>query len=194
MKYWINYTPGNDKLIIWDGSNLYKANPKENKLREFENSLKKNEIPKSIFAIYKSQIKLIEMDESKKYICVYFGTDSYEHFRITNIETKKEIFEEIGNSEDVVKSVKELTLAEKTKPQKKAIIVLTILFLIGFVFSIVIENGALPDGRYPAILLFIGGLGRFNIIKFYLIIILIIGLKFYFVSKTERIIHSIKFK
>jgi hypothetical protein len=194
MKYWINEIPGNDKLVIWDGNKIYKANPKENKMRDFESSLKKSEIPEGIFSIYKSQIKMIEMDESKKYICVYFGTDSYEHIRVLNSETKKEIFEELGKSEDVIKTLKELTQSEKTQTQKKAFIVLTFLFIIGFLFSIPIELGSLPDGKYPAILLLLGGLGMKNIILVYLLIILIIGVKFYLVSKTSRIIHAITFK
>ena len=92
MKYWINETHGNDKLVILDSDNLYKANPKEHKLRDFRYSLEQNEIPEGLFSIYKSQIKRIEMDESKKYICVYFGADSYEHIRVTDIGIKKEIF------------------------------------------------------------------------------------------------------
>jgi len=168
MKYWINEISGNDKLVIWDGNSLYKSNPKEHKLREIEYSLKNNEIPEGIFSIYKSQIKLIEMDESKKYICVYFDVDSYEHIRISNPETKEEIFEELAKTENVSKSVKELTLSEKTKIQRRAFVVLTILFLIGFLFSMMIETGGLPDGRYPVILLFLGSFGMLNIILFYL--------------------------
>jgi hypothetical protein len=194
MKYWINGIPGNDKLVIWDGNKLCKANPKEYKLREIEYSLKKSEIPDGIFSIYKSQIKTIEMDESKKYICVYFGADSYEHLQVSNAETKKEIFEEFAKTEDVIKTVKELTLAEKTKTQKKAFIVLTILFFIGFLFSVMIETLGLPTGSYPAILLLLGGLGMINLVLFYLLITLIIGIKFYLASKTTRIIHTIKFK
>jgi hypothetical protein len=194
MKYWINEIPGNDKLVIWDGNKLCKVNPKEYKLREIEHSLKKSEVPEGIFSIYKSQIKMIEMDESKKYICVYFGVDSYEHIRMLNTETKKEIFEEFAKTENVTKTVKELTLSEKTKTQRKAFIVLTILFFIGFLFSVMIESVGLPAGRYPAILLFLGGLGMINLILFYLLIFLIIGIKFYLVSKTPRIIHTIKFK
>ena len=119
MKYWISELPGNDKLIIWDGNKLYKANPKEHKLREFDYSLRNKEIPVGLFAIYKSQIRLIEMDESKKYICVYFGADSSEHFRVSNTEIKKEIFNELAKTEDVIKNVKELTLSEKLKIKKK---------------------------------------------------------------------------
>lgn len=194
MKYWINELPGNDKLIIWDGNKLSKANPKEYKLREIENSLKKNEIPEGIFSIYKSQITQIEMDESKKYICVYFGADSYEHIRVLNTETKKEVFEEFSRTENTTTTVKELTLSEKTKTQKKVLIVLTILFFIGFIFSAMIEKGGLPEGRYPAILLFLGGLGMTNLIFVYLVIILITGIKFYLVGKTNRIIHTVYFK
>lgn len=194
MKYWINELPGNEKIIIWDGNELYKANPKELNLREIEYSLKKGEIPEGIFSIYKSSIKKIEMDESKKYICVYFGADSYAHFRVSNADTKKEIFDELGETEGVTKTVKELSLAEKTKPQKKAFIVLTILFSIGFIFSALIEKGGLPEGSYPAILLLIGGLGMKNTILIYLLIISIIGVKFYLVSKISRVLHTIVYK
>ncbi len=193
MKYWINELPGNDKLVIWDGDNLYKANPKEHKLREIKYSLEKNEIPDGLFPIFKSQIKLIEMDESKKYICVYFGVDSYEHIRVTNAEIKEEIFEELAKTENISKNVKKLTLSEKTKIQRRAFVVLTIFFLIGFLFSIMIETGGLPDGSYPAILLFLGGFGMLNIILFYLLVVVIIGIKYYLVSKTKRIINTIKF-
>jgi len=194
MKYWINEIPGNDKLVIWDGNKLCKANPPENKLREFEDTLKKNVVPEGIFSIFKPQIKSIEMDESKKYICVYFGVDSYEHIRVSNVATKIEIFEEFAKAENVTCTVKELTLSEKTKTQKKAFIVLSIFFIIGFLFSLAVEIGGLPAGRYPVILLFFGGLGMINVILFYLVVTLIIGIKFYFNRKTERIIHTIRFK
>lgn len=194
MKYWINETKGNDKLIIWDGNKLCKANPREDKLRDIEYSLKKSEIPKEIIAIDKSQIKMIEMDESKKYICVYFGVESYIHIRVLNPEIKKEIFEEIAKTENATTTIKELTLSEKTNTQKKALIVLTILFFIGFIFSVMIEKGGLPAGSYPAIILLIGGLGTTKVIVFYSIILLIIGIKFYLVRKTKRIINTIRFK
>lgn len=194
MKYWINEIPGSDKLIIWDGNKLYKANPQENKLREYEYLLKKNEIPEGLFSIYKSHIKLIEMDESKNYLCVYFGTESYEHFRVKNIETKKEIFEELSRTENVHTSTEELTLMEKTRIQRKAFIALTVFFILGFILSLLIGTDALPDGRYPAVLLFLGALGTKNIILIYLLILLIIGAKVYLVSKTSGIRHAIYFK
>jgi hypothetical protein len=194
MKYWINDLPGNDKLIIWDEDKIYKSNPSQTKLRDYEYLLKKNEIPDGLFSIYLSSIRVIEMDESKIYICIYFGVDSYEHFRISNITLKKEIFNELSKIENANITVKELTLQEKTKAQKKAFIVLTILFVIGFLFSWIIEFGGLPEGRYPVILLFLGGLGMRNISMFYLIIILIIGLKFYLNRKAQRIIHRINLK
>jgi hypothetical protein len=194
MKYWINEAPGDDKLVVWDGLKLYKTNPKEHLLRDIEYSLKNGVVPEGFFSIYKAQISIIEMDESRKYLCVYFGVDSYEHIRITNNITKTEIFEELSKSSDSEVNVKELTLSEKTKTQKRAFIVLTILFAVGFLFSSIIENGALPDGKYPAILLFIGSIGMSNIVSFYLVIILIIGVKFYLESKKNRIIHTIRFK
>jgi len=194
MKYWINQEPGNDKLIIWDGNKLYKANPKEHKLRDMEYLLKKGEIPEGLFSIYKMHIKRVEMDESKNYLCVYFGGESYEHLRVTNFEIKKEIFDELSKTENTVETVKELTISEKTRIQKRALIVLTVLFLIGLIFSLMIETVGLPEGRYPVILLFLGGLGSKNVILFYLIIILIIGVKIYLVSKTSRIIHTLQFK
>jgi len=194
MKYWINEISGNDKLVIWDGEKLHKGNPKDYELRDIEYSFNKEKIPKGLFSIHKSQIRLIEMDESKKYICVYFGADSYEHIRVLNTEKKIEIFNEFTKTENVAISIKELSLSEKTKTQKKALIVLTILFIIGLFFSSMIETEALPNGRYPAILLLLGGLGMINLIIFYVIIILIIGIKYYLVSKSKKIIHSIKFK
>jgi|GEM_PF-1961696 hypothetical protein len=194
MRYWINELPGNDKLVIWDGIKLYKANPNEQNLREIKYSLNKSDIPKGLFSICKSQITMVEMDESKKYICIYFGADSYEHIRVLNTETKNEIFEEFSKTENAITTVKELTLSEKTKVQKRALVVLTILFLVGFLFSIMIETGGLPDGNYPAILLFLGSFGTVNIILFYLLIVLIIGIKYYLLRKQIRIIHTIKFK
>lgn len=194
MNYWINELPGNDKLLIWDENKLYKANPTEHSMREIEYSLKRNEIPNGIFWIYKSQIKLIELDESKKYICVYFGADSYEHIRVSNAEKKKDIFYEISRIENISETVKELSLSEKTKAQKMAFIVLSVLFFIGFIFAFMIEKGGLPGGSYPAILLLLGGLGMVNIIITYSVIAFIIGLKFYINSKKKRIIHTLTFK
>ncbi|MCG8697714.1 MAG: hypothetical protein MI922_06635 [Bacteroidales bacterium] len=133
------------------------------------------------------------MDESKKFICVYFNADSYEHFRVTDNEVKKEIFSELTKTEGSSTNVKELTLAEKTKIQRRAFFVLTIFFVIGFLFSIMIETGSLPDGRYPAIILFLGSFGMLNIILFYFAVVLILGFKYYLVSKVKRIIHSIEF-
>jgi hypothetical protein len=194
MKYWMSEMPGSDKLIIWDGNKLYKANPQDNKLREFEYLLKKNEIPEGLFSIYKSQIKLVEMDESKSYLCVYFGAESYEHIRVKNIDTKKEIFEELSRTENAHTSTIELTLMEKTRIQRKAFIALTVFFILGFILSLLIGTGELPDGSYPAVLLFLGALGTINIILIYLLSILIIGAKVYLISKTSGIRHAIYFK
>ena len=36
MKYWINEAPGDDKFVIWDGSTIYKSNPKENDISDFK--------------------------------------------------------------------------------------------------------------------------------------------------------------
>lgn len=194
MKYWINDFPNNDKLIIWDGRKIYKANPGDKQLRDYEHQLSRNEIPGGLFFIDLNSVKAIEMDESKKYICIYFGTDSYEHFRITNPEVKREIFNELSETENARVTVKELTLQEKTKAQRKAFVILTILFSAGFLFACFIEFAGLPEGKYPVILLLLGGLGVKNIIIIYLIIIIIIGLKFYFNRKTQRIINKITLK
>lgn len=193
-KYWKSFIPGDDKFIIWLANRLYKANPTKAQSNDFEMLIISNQIPKETFFIPTSQIRYINLEEKKKYIVVHHRTDSSEEFHISDTKTRLDIFDTLKEINGALYSIKELSVREKTKNLRKAIIGFTILFILGFFFSILIENDKLPNGHYPAIILFIGAWGSINVIFIYTIIMIILGFKYKKIGREKIIVHTIKLR
>ncbi len=193
-KYWKSTVPGDDKFIIWHENRLYKANPTKAQSIDFEMLIISNQIPKETFFIPTSQIRNINMEEKKNYIIVHHRTDSSEEFHISDPKIRLGIFDTLKEMKGALYSVKELSVREKTKNLRKAIIGFTILFIFGFLFSLLIENDQLPSGHYPAIILFIGAWGSINVMFMYAIIMIILGFKYRKIGLEKIIVHTIKLR
>src|SRR6266700_1970875 len=93
IKIWTSEERNNDRVIALIDTTLYKCNPPNEEMNDYLQSLQMKIIPdKKTLGIPLGYIKEFRHQEGKKYIQVFFGADSEEHFRITDDKTLKQIF------------------------------------------------------------------------------------------------------
>lgn len=94
-KLWNNSGKRDDKIIAIDDQNIYKSNPKDLDLTGTIDRIEEkwSTDARITFAIPLNIIREIRYDESKKYVQIFFGRGSEEHFKANDPNRLKEIFD-----------------------------------------------------------------------------------------------------
>jgi hypothetical protein len=141
-KIWISDNTREDRIIAIGNNMLYKVNPKEERVHEYKEKLKNDNIPKEVLSIPYSYIKFIQYQEGKKYIQVFFGQESEEHFRI-NEETKLfEIFKYFEtNIPDTKYNFNQYSAIQSAKKPLIAAFIVAVIFLWALYLALQMKLG-----------------------------------------------------
>lgn len=188
MMIWRNKTKGDDKVIAYFNTTIYKGSPTDDQVDAVIQELKSQKSASNdMIGIPQSYLKEVNLEEGKNYIEILFGKDSTEHLKITDDNKRKEIFEylkaNIPNSRNYIDTY------SKVRAGKKPLIAMAViagLFLYSFLIAQEIEAGTQYEaaGGIGGIVLGVALLG----VKY---VILIFGLLFTiaifsFVQKTKK--------
>lgn len=144
MKIWSTHEKGNDKIIAVIDQVIYKINPPEAEIDGCLSDLLERKFPlKSKIDIPFRYLTQINLEEEKDIIEVRFGKDSYEHFRVTNAETRQEIFQYF--KENIPGAQCKIDHVSGFEAGKKSLIALAVVLGIGaysYFMANELESGA----------------------------------------------------
>jgi len=143
MKIWRSDQQGDDKIIAYVNSTVYRGNPSSEEIENVLNNFQIEILPtKNFTGIPLHYIKQINMEEGQTYIEVLFGKGSSEHLRIRDEEKRKAIFAYFKTH--IPNSTFYIDKYSKTRAGKKPLIAMCVvvgLFLWTFYIAAGMENG-----------------------------------------------------
>ena len=141
-KIWINKEKGSDKILAIGNNMLYKINPKENIFNRCLSDLEKDIAQKNAMTIPFSYIKHIQYFEGKKYIQIFFGNASEEHWRIENESVRFQVFKHLKeNLPKTEYTAGKFNLWKTGKRSFSALAVVSALFFWLLYLALEIEKG-----------------------------------------------------
>ena len=199
-KIWISSESKSDKIISVSEKGIYKANPKPDQIIEFKRELESNRIPKDMFFIPFSYIKLIQLEQKKKFIQVDFGLNSEEHFKIEDDLKRIEIFNYLKENIPGLNFNEEnhSALRVSRKPLW-ALFIFGTIFAFTLYFAIEIESGneyvLVGSGRsVTTIILVLANLGVKKVLLLFGIILILIFTSIYFKIKNKSQVSTLSFR
>ena len=145
-------------------------------------------------------IKEIRFQEEKKYIEVFFGGSSYEHFKISDENKKIEIFEYFSSlfPNATISKEKHSKLKAGKKPLS-AVLVLSLIFTWSLYISLNIEAGygyelTGSPGSMAGVVLALASLGVFKLTLIFLSLISIALISFIVKTRTPTTLRRIVIK
>jgi len=200
MKIWTSEEKSNDRIIAIIDDTLYKCNPSVNEINDFVIALRMKNVPeKKTLSIPTSYIRQIQHEEGKKYIQVFFGQGSEEHFRITDEKRLQEVFEQLQlfASNSPATTVR-YTWWQAGKKPLIALGVVTALFIWTLTLAIGIEAGTDYDvvghhyNSLAGIVLMLANFGVRNVIIIFVALMAIAGYSFIKKARKPPVFHVLK--
>lgn len=197
MNSWKSHVKGDDTLIVYHNTTIYKGNPRPEAvdaiLRDLSHGVQRPEL----FSIPQSLLKKICLEEGKSYLEVYFGDASEEHLKVTDPARRQAIFDFFRAT--IPRSKYEVEHYSKAKAGRKplaAMVIISLLFLWSLYLAVQMENGAryeiIGDGKsIVTVVLAIAGLGSLNVTLLFSALLLIAGVSFYFKTRNPKVVHTI---
>jgi len=189
VKTWINREKGEDKIIAMGNEMIYKANPKADKVLDYIKDLENDVIPIDVFCIPFSYIKNIQYHEGQKYLQIFFGHESEEHFRISDSNKRLELFnyfkEHISNT---AYRFEKFSASKSAKKPMIAVGIVSILFAWTLYLAIQIEMGSqyVVVGSKSSITGLVLGLANLGILEVILIFGSLVGIGLYSMIRKMR--------
>lgn len=175
IKIWTSEERSNDRIIALVDTTLYKCNPAIEEMSNYTQSLNMKIIPdKKTLGIPLGYIKVFRYQEGKKYIQVFFGKDSEEHFRITDDKTRKEIFMHFQQLvPNITPYTHKYTFLQAGKKPLIALLVTSLLFAWTLYLAMGMEAGNQYDvagqhyHSFAGVVLILANLGVGNVITIF---------------------------
>ncbi len=201
LKIWVNDNENDDKVIAYYQGKIFKANPKDEELNIIISEFRMTKTPSSMFlGIPLDYIKEIRFQEEKKYIEVFFGASSYEHFNISDENKKIEIFDYFSSL--FPNATISTEMYSKLKAGKKplyAILILSVIFIWSLYISLNIEAGygyelTGSPGSMAGVVLALASLGVFKLTLIFSSLISIALISFVVKTRTSTTFRRILIK
>jgi len=198
-KIWINKEKGSDKIIALGSDRIFKISPKDESIFQYANDIENEIIAKSVFAIPFTHIRTIHLQEGRKYIQVFFGKESEEHFRVNDVNKLVEIFKYL--KENIPRTTYNYEQYSALKAGKKPLIAVTVVFIL-FVWAmnwaIKIQMGYEYElvGNGVSISGIVLGLASLGVVNVILIFSTLLGIGLYSMirkMKNRPTVHEISF-
>jgi hypothetical protein len=199
-KIWINEESGDDKIIAIANDKMIKANPDHFKMKDCINDFENNIIPADTFAIPFSYIKVIRLQESEKYIQVFFGKESEEYFTIKDDNKRIEVFNYLKEIFPGASCHTETYSPQKAaKKPTIAFVILIVLLTWTLYYVAQIDSGAQYEivGSKPGMAGIMLAIASLGLIKVLLIFGSLIGIAVFSMIKKMKnlpVVHDIIIK
>ena len=199
MKTWRSENKNTEKIIAFGNNTIYKANPAPEMINTFIYDLETGNIPTTnIFSVPVSYIRSINLTEGKPYIEILFGSDSYEHVRISDDKTRSEVFDYFKQNLPAFHfSVEKYSILKAGKKPLIAMIVIALIFSYTLFIAIGIANGNDYDvaGKHynslAGIILVIAYMGIKKVCMIFGTLLLIALAAFYKKAKNPPVINKL---
>lgn len=200
MQIWESDKKGDDKIIAFFNQTIYKANPAPGEVDSYIFKLKMNSIPEAkALEIPLNYIKEITFQEGKNYFDVQFGSNSNEHFIVSDEGRKKEIFGAFEKALPVESTVINYSKIRSARKPLIAMVIVGLIFLWTFFLAIGVENGTDYEvaGSYRSIagiVLVLAYLGVKKVILIFGLLMIIALISFLKKFNNPPTVHILKVK
>ena len=201
MKIWTSTEKGNEKIIAFVDKTIYRGNPKLTEIDSCVYDLKMKIIPTDNFiGIPLHYLKEINLQEGEGYIEILFGKDSYEHLRITDFQTRTEIFDYFKSA--IPNATFTIDRYSKLRAGKKPLVAMVVVGLL-FLWTFYIANGIESGNEYKvvgnqrsmaSIVIVIASLGVKKVILVFTSLLTIAVIAFIRKAKNPPIIARLKIR
>lgn len=199
MKTWKSYEKGDDRIIAYMGTSIYKANPKESEVEETAYQFELGVAPeKNCTEIPQHYLKEINLQEGKNYIEVLFAGDSVEHLRIKDDEKRREVFEYLKANVPGSRSFTD-KFSKLRAGRKPLIAMVVVAALFAWTFSVAsgIEEGneyeVVGNARSTAsIVVGLASIGKTNVILLFGALFAIALIAFIVKTKKPKVVERIQ--
>jgi len=143
MKYWINKTQKEDKVIVVTNDVFYSYSPNEKDLIAFQNQLRLDKIPTRLSGIQFFRINHIDFEDGKNYLEIYYDKKDTLKVLVPNIHIKNEIKEALVNigPSNLQREQTQKTFLEKASKHLIAILLTSLVTFASYTIAVNIENG-----------------------------------------------------
>lgn len=179
-KHWI-LNDSKNKIVICTDDRLYFGTPKGLNDSMLESCLKNNDIPKDLFSLPFSYMRVIQTSEAQSKIIIKYNKDSEEEIVSEDSIIKNEIFDHIKIVLPSFKyEIKKPSVLTHVQSQVFALLIPLVIYIWVLYLAIQIENGFEYEviggnGSLTGLVLGIAQFGSFKISVVY-IVIFILGL------------------
>lgn len=143
MKYWINKTQKEDKVILITNDVFYTYNPSEKDLIAFQNELRLNKIPTQLSGMQFSRIRHIDFEDEKNCIEIHYDRKDILEVLVPNLSIKNEIKEALVSigPNNFQREQTQKTFLEKASKYGIAILITSFLTFLTYNIAVDLENG-----------------------------------------------------
>jgi hypothetical protein len=143
MKYWINKTQKEDKIIVVTNEVFYTYSPNEKDLIAFQNELRLNKIPTRLSGIQFSRISHIDFEDGKNHLEIYYDKKEVSKVVVPNLIIKNEIKEALVaiGPDDLQRDQTQKTFLEKASKYGIAMLITSFVTFFTYNVAVEMENG-----------------------------------------------------
>ncbi|MFT5648206.1 MAG: hypothetical protein ACI976_002904 [Aureispira sp.] len=143
MKYWINKTQKEDKVIVITNDVFYTYSPNEKDLIAFQNELRLNKIPTQLSGMQFARIRHIDFEDGKNRIEIHYDKKDILEVLVPNLSIKSEIKEALVSivPSDFLREQTQKTFLEKASKYGIAILITSFVTFLTYNIAVDLENG-----------------------------------------------------
>lgn len=143
MKYWINKTQKEDKIIVITNEIFYTYSPNDKDLLAFQNELRLGKIPARLSGIQFFRIKHIDFEDGKNSLEIHYDKKDVLEVLMPNLIVKNEIKDALVNigPDNLQRDQLQKTFLEKFSKYGIAMLITSVITFLTYSIAIEMENG-----------------------------------------------------
>lgn len=143
MKYWINKTQKEDKIIVITNEVFYTYSPNDKDLSTFQNELRLGKIPARLSGIKFSRMSHIDFEDGKNSIEIHYDKKDVLEILVPNINIKNEIKDALVNigPDNLQRDQTQKTFLEKASKYGIAMLITFAITLMTYNVAVEMESG-----------------------------------------------------